>query len=97
MALGRWPDAIKTFISVLIFFIRMKQYHTRSYQYGSVSGVCFFRRAPLIVFEITKQCERMYALLAICTTLSPGPSDESIMSIVKEHYGDQLAILQRGG
>ena len=47
--------------------------------------------------QITKQCERMYALLAICTTLSPGPSDESIMSIVKEHYGDQLAILQRGG
>lgn len=37
MALGRWPDAIKTFVSVLIFFIRMKQYHTRSYQYGSVS------------------------------------------------------------
>ncbi|WVR06875.1 eukaryotic translation initiation factor 3 subunit L [Kwoniella sp. DSM 27419] len=81
MALGRWPDAIKTFISVLIFFIRMKQYHTRSYQYGSIS----------------KQCERMYALLAICTTLSPGPSDESIMSIVKEHYADQLAVLQRGG
>ncbi|WVQ67281.1 eukaryotic translation initiation factor 3 subunit L [Kwoniella botswanensis] len=81
MALGRWPDAIKTFISVLIFFIRMKQYHTRSYQYGS----------------ITKQCERMYALLAICTTLSPGPSDESIMSIVKEHYADQLSVLQRGG
>ncbi|WRT66544.1 eukaryotic translation initiation factor 3 subunit L [Kwoniella shivajii] len=81
MSLGRWPDAIKTFISVLIFFIRMKQYHTRSYQYGSIA----------------KQCERMYALLAICTTLSPGPSDESIMSIVKEHYADQLAILQRGG
>ncbi|WVQ99522.1 eukaryotic translation initiation factor 3 subunit L [Kwoniella sp. CBS 9459] len=81
MSLGRWPDAIKTFISVLIFFIRMKQYHTRSYQYGS----------------ITKQCERMYALLAICTTLSPGPSDESIMSIVKEHYADQLSVLQRGG
>nr|ODO01217.1 eukaryotic translation initiation factor 3 subunit L [Cryptococcus depauperatus CBS 7855] len=81
MALGRWPDAIKTFVSVLIFFIRMKQYHTRSYQYGSIA----------------KTCERMYALLAICTTLSPGPSDENIMTIVKEHYGDQLAILQRGG
>jgi len=39
----------------------------------------------------------MYALLAICTTLSPGPSDESIMSIVKEHYGEQLIKLQRGG
>lgn len=36
MALGRWADAIKTFVSVLIFFSRMKQYHTRSYQYGSV-------------------------------------------------------------
>ncbi len=36
MALGRYPDAIKTFISVLIYFNRMKQYHTRSYQYGSV-------------------------------------------------------------
>lgn len=81
MALGRWPDAIKTFVSVLIFFVRMKPYHTRSYQYGS----------------ITKTCERMYALLAICTTLSPGPTDESIMSIVKEHYADQLSTLQRGG
>lgn len=81
MALGRWPDAIKTFVSVLIFFLRMKQYHTRSYQYGSIS----------------KQSERMYALLAICTTLSPGPSDDSIMTIVKEHYGDQLTTLQRGG
>jgi translation initiation factor 3 subunit L len=39
----------------------------------------------------------MYALLAICTTLSPGNSDESIMSIVKEHYADQLQSLQRGG
>lgn len=47
--------------------------------------------------QISKQCERMYALLAICTTLSPGPSDESIMSIVKEHYGEQLTKLQRGG
>ncbi|RXK39328.1 eukaryotic translation initiation factor 3 subunit L [Tremella mesenterica] len=81
MSLGRWPDAVKTFVQVLIFINRMKQYHTRSYQYGA----------------ITKQCERMYALLAICTTLSPGPSDESIMAIVKEHYGDQLSVLQRGG
>jgi translation initiation factor 3 subunit L len=44
MALGRWPDAIKTFVSVLIFFVRMKPYHTRSYQYGSVS---FVPRLPL--------------------------------------------------
>lgn len=101
MALGRWPDAIKTFVSVLIFFIRMKQYHTRSYQYGSVSylhrAVKAVAEQRLMMFQIAKTCERMYALLAICTTLSPGPSDENIMTIVKEHYGDQLAILQRGG
>ena len=80
MALGRYPDAIKIFVSVLIFFNRMKQYHTRSYQYGSIA----------------KQCERMYALLAVCTTLSPGPSDDGIMNLVKEHYGDQLSAMQSG-
>lgn len=81
LSLGRFPDAIKIFVSVLIFFNRMKQYHTRSYQYGSIN----------------RQCERMYALLAICTTLSPGPTDEGIMTFVKERYGDQLATIQRGG
>jgi translation initiation factor 3 subunit L len=39
----------------------------------------------------------MYALTAICQALAPGPADESIMSTVKEHYGDQLSIMQRGG
>lgn len=99
MALGRWPDAIKTFVSVLIFFVRMKPYHTRSYQYGSVRATLDQRNAvsSLTWVQITKTCERMYALLAICTTLSPGPTDESIMSIVKEHYADQLQTLQRGG
>jgi translation initiation factor 3 subunit L len=81
MALGRWPDAIRTFSNVLVFVARMKQYHTRSYQYGS----------------ITKTAERMYALLAICTTLSPNTQEESVMSLVKENYGDQLQTLQRGG
>ncbi|KAG7527756.1 hypothetical protein FFLO_06618 [Filobasidium floriforme] len=80
MALGRYPDAIKIFVSVLIFFNRMKQYHTRSYQYGSIA----------------KQCERMYALLAVCTTLSPGPSDDGIMNTVKERYGEQLTAMQSG-
>lgn len=56
-----------------------------------------FGISPDETVQITKTCERMYALLAICTTLSPGPSDESIMSIVKEHYGDQLSLMQRGG
>lgn len=81
MALGRWPDAISTFINVLYYFLRMKQYHTRSYQYHAIQ----------------KQCERMYALTAICQALAPGPADESIMAIVKEHYGEQLSKMQRGG
>jgi translation initiation factor 3 subunit L len=38
----------------------------------------------------------MYAFLAICTSLSPGPTDEGIMTIVKEHYGDQLSAMQNG-
>jgi translation initiation factor 3 subunit L len=37
MALSRWSDATRIFVAVLIFFLRMKQFHTRSYQYGSVS------------------------------------------------------------
>lgn len=96
MGLGRWTDAIRTFVSVLIFFLRMKQYHTRSYQYGSV-GPHRDTSGGVADGQIAKQCERMYALLAICTSLAPGPTDESIMSTVKEHYADQLAILQRGG
>lgn len=47
--------------------------------------------------QIQKQCERMYALTAICQALAPGPADESIMAIVKEHYGEQLSKMQRGG
>jgi translation initiation factor 3 subunit L len=54
MALGRWPDAIKTFVSVLIFFIRMKQYHTRSYQYGSVR--LFEERADARSLNNVKGC-----------------------------------------
>lgn len=81
IALGRWPDAVSTFVNVLYYFTRMKQYHTRSYQYGAIQ----------------KTVERMYALTAICQALSPVPADESIMSHVKEHYGDQLATMQRGG
>jgi translation initiation factor 3 subunit L len=37
MALGRFHDAIKSFVGALIYFNRMKSFHTRSYQYGSVS------------------------------------------------------------
>ncbi|KAL7409419.1 eukaryotic translation initiation factor 3 subunit 6 [Mrakia frigida] len=82
MALGRYPDASNTFVSILRYFNRMQQFHTRSYQYGQVS----------------KMCDRMYALLAICTTLSPGPVDEGsgIMPLVREQLGDKLTEMSRG-
>lgn len=34
--LRRYPDAIRTFVTVLNFIMRMRQYHTRSYQYDQV-------------------------------------------------------------
>ncbi|KAJ9112856.1 hypothetical protein QFC19_000411 [Naganishia cerealis] len=81
MTLGRFPDAIRSFVAALIYFNRMKSFHTRSYQYGSIS----------------RQCDRMYALLAISTTLAPGPVDEGTMSAMREKYGEQLLTMQRGG
>lgn len=37
MALRRYPDAARTFVSILNFILRMRSYHTRSYQYDQVS------------------------------------------------------------
>ena len=34
--LQRYPDAIRAFVSILNFILRMRQYHTRSYQYDQV-------------------------------------------------------------
>ena len=39
MALRRYNDAIRTFVSILNFIGRMRQYHTRSYQYDQVRGI----------------------------------------------------------
>ena len=36
MALRRYPDATRTFVSILNFILRMRSYHTRSYQYDQV-------------------------------------------------------------
>ncbi|EKM53293.1 uncharacterized protein PHACADRAFT_259556 [Phanerochaete carnosa HHB-10118-sp] len=78
--LRRYPDAIRTFVSILNFILRMRQYHTRSYQYD----------------QINKTADRMYALFAICTALSPTRVDDNISNIVKERYGEQFAKMSRG-
>ncbi|KAF7303782.1 Eukaryotic translation initiation factor 3 subunit L [Mycena indigotica] len=79
--LRRYPDAIRTFISILNWIMRMRQYHTRSYQYD----------------QISKTADRMYALFAICNALSPSRLDDNIANISKERYGDQFAKMARGG
>ncbi|KAI0055971.1 hypothetical protein BV25DRAFT_1814887 [Artomyces pyxidatus] len=78
--LRRYPDAIRSFVSVLNFILRMRQYHTRSYQYD----------------QINKTADRMYALFAICNALSPSRLDDNIANIVKDRYGDQFAKMSRG-
>lgn len=80
MALRRYPDAIRTFTSILNFISRMKQYHTRSYQYD----------------EINKTADRMYALFAICHALAPGRVDDAVHSTAKEKFGEQLNKMTRG-
>ncbi|KAI0087211.1 eukaryotic translation initiation factor 3 subunit 6 [Irpex rosettiformis] len=78
--LQRYPDAIRAFVSILNFILRMRQYHTRSYQYD----------------QINKTADRMYALFAICNALSPSRVDDNILNVVKERYGEQLAKMSRG-
>ncbi|KAF8958415.1 RNA polymerase I-associated factor PAF67-domain-containing protein [Flammula alnicola] len=79
--LRRYPDAIRTFVTILNFIMRMRQYHTRSYQYD----------------QISKTADRMYALFAMCHALSPSRLDDNIANIAKERYGEQYAKMARGG
>ncbi|KAF8154694.1 RNA polymerase I-associated factor PAF67-domain-containing protein [Crassisporium funariophilum] len=79
--LRRYPDAIRTFVTILNFIMRMRQYHTRSYQYD----------------QISKTADRMYALFAICHALSPSRLDDNIANIARERYGEQFTKISRGG
>ncbi|KAH7926618.1 hypothetical protein BV22DRAFT_1194288, partial [Leucogyrophana mollusca] len=78
--LTRFPDAIRSFVTILNFILRMRQYHTRSYQYD----------------QINKTADRMYALFALCHALSPTRLDDNILNIVREKYGEQLGKMARG-
>ncbi|KAL0958932.1 hypothetical protein HGRIS_014248 [Hohenbuehelia grisea] len=79
--LRRYPDAVRTIVTILNFIMRMRQYHTRSYQYD----------------QINKTGDRMYALFAMCHALSPSRLDDNIANIAKERFGDQYAKMARGG
>ena len=80
MMLRRYTDATRTFVSILNLILRMRQYHTRSYQYD----------------QINKTADRMYALFAICNALSPSRLDDNILNIVKERFGEQVTKMSRG-
>ncbi|KEP45784.1 eukaryotic translation initiation factor 3 subunit L [Rhizoctonia solani 123E] len=81
MSLKRYSDATRTFNSILNFISRMRQYHTRSYQYD----------------QINRTADRMYALLAICNALAPSRLDDAIMTNLKEKYGEQHTKMTKGG
>lgn len=80
LALRRYPDAIRIFVSILNFISRMRRYHTRSYQYD----------------QINKTADRMYALFALCNSLAPSRLDDNILNTAKERYGEQIARMAAG-
>ena len=45
---------------------------------------------------VRELADRMYALFAICTALSPTRVDDNISNIVKERYGEQFTKMSRG-
>ncbi|KAJ1553301.1 Eukaryotic translation initiation factor 3 subunit L [Cladochytrium tenue] len=79
MMMRRYTDAIKAFVNILLFLSRTKQYHTRSYQFEAIS----------------KKSEQMYALLAICVSLSPQRLDENVHTLLREKYGEHMNKMQK--
>lgn len=79
MMMRRYSDAVKAFAHVLMFVARTKQYHSRSYQYEVIS----------------KKSDQMYALLAMCVSLSPQRIDENVHSVMREKHGEQLNKMQK--
>jgi len=78
--LRRYPDAIKAFSHILLYISRMKQFHTRSYQFD----------------QVQKKTEKMYGLLAICISLCPQRVEESVHTILREKYSDKMLKMQKG-
>uniref|UniRef100_A0A7S0ZKV5 Eukaryotic translation initiation factor 3 subunit L n=1 Tax=Timspurckia oligopyrenoides TaxID=708627 RepID=A0A7S0ZKV5_9RHOD len=80
LMLRRYEDAVRVFSTTLMHIGRIKQYHTRSYQYD----------------QINKRSEKMLALLALCFSFSPQSSEQASMGLLREKYSDKLARLRAG-
>jgi len=81
MMLRRYADATKAFANILLFISRTKQLQHRSSVYD----------------QLQKKADQMYALLTICIALTPTRLDDSIHSVLREKYGEQLSKLPKGG
>lgn len=84
MMMHRHSDALKNFSHAVILVTRQKflQKHGNNAQFDS----------------ITKKVDQMYALIAICASLSPGARlDDTVNTTLREKLGDAFAKLQRGG
>jgi len=81
MMLRRYSDATKAFANILLFISRTKQLQHRSSVYD----------------QLQKKGDQMYALLTICVALTPTRLDDSIHSVLREKYGEQLSKLTKGG
>jgi translation initiation factor 3 subunit L len=79
--LRRYSDATKAFANILLFISRTKQLQHRSSVYD----------------QLQKKADQMYALLTICIALTPTRLDDSIHSVLREKYGEQLSKLTKGG
>ncbi|KAJ4480085.1 RNA polymerase I-associated factor PAF67-domain-containing protein [Lentinula aciculospora] len=91
MMLRRYPDALRTFVTVLNFFQRMQR--MRSY-----SG---YERKDQYD-QIAKTADRTLALYAMCHSLVlPGSPftrlDDNVTNTAKERYGEQMGRMSRGG
>lgn len=64
--LRRYPDAIRTFVTVLNFIMRMRQYHTRSYQYDQVLPSLHLACSMLSIIHLDQQNSRSYVRPVRC-------------------------------
>lgn len=82
LMMRRYSDAIRSFSNILLYIQRTQRnlFQQKTYQAD----------------QMNKQTERMYTLLCICLVLHPQRIDESVLSTLKEHYGEKLLNMQQG-
>ncbi len=82
----RYADAIKTFVTILLFISRAKQFQTRSYDVVRNS-------LGITDYLSQKKSEQMYTLLAILLTICPKHIDEHVYNTLKQDYSEQVAAM----